>query len=133
MSNKLGQNLAYGRNITKNPTNTISAYGDIWRYGGEKKATQQKNPACRNAYVIRGSRLYELFIGTVSHVNTEENKEWKITLELNGDSVTLKFDTWKPGQNSARPKKKVYKKIRNKSEMEKVKVKLASYGGKKYQ
>lgn len=42
MSNKLGQNLAYGRNITKNPTNTISAYGDIWRYGGEKKQPRKK-------------------------------------------------------------------------------------------
>lgn len=115
MSNKLRQNLVYGRNITKNPTNTISAYGDIWRYGKKKKTQQpSKNPACRNAYVIRGTRLYELFIGTVSHVNTEENKEWKITLELNRDSVTLKFDTWNPGQHSARTKKK--KSIQEKQE-----------------
>lgn len=79
-------------------------------YGEMKKKTNKtnKNPACRNAYVIRGTRLYELFIGTVSHVNTEENKEWKITLELNRDSVTLKFDTWSPGQRSARTKKKKY-------------------------
>lgn len=105
MSNKLGQNLVYGRNITKCPTNTISTYGNIWR--DEKKNNKtNKNPACRNAYVIRGTRLYELFIGTVSYVNTEENKEWKITLELNRDSVTLKFDTWSPGQRSARTKKK---------------------------
>lgn len=133
MSNKLGQNLVYGRNITKYPTNTISTYGNIWR--DEKKPNKtNKNPACRNAYVIRGTRLYELFIGTVSHVNTEENKEWKITLGLNRDSVTLKFDTWSPGQRSARTKKKkVYKKIRNKSKMEKVKVKLASHSGEKYQ
>lgn len=83
----------------------MGIYGDM---GGKKikKATQQKIPACRNAYVIRGTRLYELFIGTVSHVNNEENKEWKITWGLNRDSVTLKFDTWNPGQHSARTKKK---------------------------
>lgn len=108
----------------------MGIYGEM-----EKKNQTSKNPACRNAYVIRGTRLYELFIGTVSPVNTEENKEWKITLELNRDPVTLKFDTWSPGQHSARTKKKkkVYKKIRNKCKMEKVKVKLASYGGEKYQ
>lgn len=108
----------------------MGIYGDM----EQKKQQPSKNPACRNAYVIRGTRLYELFIGTVSHVNTEENKEWKITLGLNRDPVTLKFDTWNSGQHSARTKKKkVYKKIRNKSKLEKVKVKLAAYGGEKYQ
>lgn len=98
----------------------------------EMEKTQ--NPACRNSYVVRHTMLYELFIRTVSHVNTEENKEWKITFELNRDAVTVKFDTWSPSQHTARTKKKkVYKKIRNKSKMEKVKVKLASYGGEKYQ
>lgn len=48
--------------------------------------------------------LYELFIGTVSHVSTEENKEWKIIVELNRDLVTVKFDTWSPSQHTARPK-----------------------------
>lgn len=57
----------------------------------KKKKTQ--NPACRNTYALKDTMLYELFIGTVSHANTEENKEWKITLELNRDLVTVKFDT----------------------------------------
>lgn len=64
-----------------------------------------KNIVCRNAYVIRNTTLYELFIGTVSHVNTEENKEWKIILELNRDLVTVKFDTLSPSQHTARIKK----------------------------
>lgn len=70
----------------------------------EMEKTQ--NPACRNAYVVRHSMLYELFIRTVSHVNTEENKEWKITFELNRDAVTVKFDTWSPSQHTARTQKK---------------------------
>lgn len=71
---------------------------------------KKQNPACRNAYVVRDTMLYELFIGTVSHVNTEENKEWKITLELNRDPVTVKFDTWSPSQHTARTKKKYTRK-----------------------
>lgn len=90
MSNKLRQNLVYGRYITKYPT--ISAYGNIYRDANKKSP----KPACRNAHGITDTLLYELFIGTVSHVNTEENKEWKITLELNIDPVTVKFDTWSP-------------------------------------
>lgn len=79
------------RYITKYPTNTIPAYGKTGRDGKKKKKTQ--NPACRNTYALKDTMLYELFIGTVSHANTEENKEWKITLELNRDLVTVKFDT----------------------------------------
>lgn len=92
--------MVYERYITKYPTNTISAYGNIGRDGKKKKK------ACRNAHEVRDTMLYELFIGTVSHVNTEENKEWKITLELNRDPVTVKFDTWSPSQHAARTKKK---------------------------
>lgn len=62
------------------------------------------NPACRNTYVVRDTMLYELFIGTLSHVNTEENQEWKITLELNRDHVTVKFGTYSPSQLTARTK-----------------------------
>lgn len=70
---------------------------------------KKQNPACRNVYAVRDTMLYELFIGTGSHVNTEENKEWKITLDLNRNPVTVKFDTWSPSQHAARTKKKVYK------------------------
>jgi len=100
VSNKLRQSLVYGRYITKYPTNTISAYGNICRDG------KKTNFRCRNAYVIRDTMLYELFIGTVSPVNTEEHKEWKITLQLNRDPVTIKFDTWSPSQHTARTKEK---------------------------
>lgn len=87
------------REVLLNPTNTISAYGNIW--GDGKKTPKRSNPACRNACVVRDTVLYELFIGTVSHVNTEEKKEWKITLELNRDLVTVKLDPWSPSQDTA--------------------------------